>query len=107
MVSKISNFFLHVIHVPYNIVEQFGNFSQFPFFFVSLAEDEECEELDLNTLEEIALDETRGGTYLSLDELGVFLSLLASRGIYILTNILSFDYLFESEHFFKEFINTI
>lgn len=58
-------------------------------FFVSSAENEECEELDLNTIEEIALDETRGGTYLSLDELGVFLSLLASSGIYILLIFLS------------------
>ncbi|XP_078382607.1 E3 ubiquitin-protein ligase rnf213-alpha-like isoform X3 [Oculina patagonica] len=46
----------------------------------SLTEDSDDDELDVSTFEEITLDETRGGTYLSLDEIGVFLSRLASSG---------------------------
>ena len=36
--------------------------------------------------EEIVVDETNGGTYLSLEEMGVFLSYLADYGIYFLSN---------------------
>ena len=73
-----------------------------------MAEDKECEELDLaDTLEEIALDETRGGTYLSLEELGVFLSLLASSGIYILFVFYVFDCLLKPEKIFRELVHTI
>ena len=38
--------------------------------------------LDSST-EDITLDETKEGTYLSLDEIGVFLSYLANNGICI------------------------
>lgn len=52
--------------------------------YFSLTEEIDHESLDVTTPEEITLDETRGGTYLSLDEIGVFLSRLASTGIYLL-----------------------
>lgn len=51
--------------------------------YFSLRDDSENEELDASTPEEITLDETKGGTYLSLDEIGVFLSRLPSNGIYL------------------------
>ena len=48
----------------------------------SFSEGSDDEELNASTPEDITLDETRGGTYLSLDEIGVFLYRLASNGIY-------------------------
>ena len=47
-----------------------------------MTEDREGEELHSTTSEDNVLDETREGTYLSLEEMGVFLSYLASNGIY-------------------------
>ena len=46
----------------------------------SLKDDSRNGTLDSST-EHIMLDETKGGTYLSLDEIGVFLRRLASNGI--------------------------
>lgn len=51
-------------------------------FLTSLKEDTEGEELHSTTSEDNVLDETREGTYLRLEEMGVFLSYLASNGIY-------------------------
>lgn len=45
--------------------------------------------LDSST-EYIMLDETKGGTYLSFDEIGVFLCRLASNGIYLLFVVIHF-----------------
>ena len=53
----------------------------FPCCF-SLTEDSGEGILDSST-EEITLDETKEGIYLSLDEIGVFLSYLANSGICI------------------------
>lgn len=50
--------------------------------YFSLSEGSDDEVLYENMPEDITLDETREGTYLSLDEMGVFLSRLASNGIY-------------------------
>ena len=52
-------------------------------FCFSLTEDSGEGILDSST-EDIMLDETKGGIYLSLDEIGVFLSYLANNGIYLL-----------------------
>ena len=52
-------------------------------FCFSLSEDSEHGILD-SSIEYIMLNETKGGTYLSLDEIGVFLSHLANNGIYLL-----------------------
>ena len=52
-------------------------------FCFSLTEDSGEGILDSST-EDILLDETKGGTYLSLDEIGVFLSHLANNGICLL-----------------------
>jgi len=58
----------------------------FPFFCSSSTEEGEREELDSSASEENVLDETSGGTYLSMDEMGVFLAHLAARGSYCLLN---------------------
>jgi len=50
--------------------------------FFSSTEDSGHGILDSST-EDIMLNETKGGTYLSLDEIGVFLSHLANNGIYL------------------------
>ena len=52
-------------------------------FCFSLTEDSGHGILHSST-EDITLNETKGGTYLSLDEIGVFLSHLANNGIYLL-----------------------
>ena len=54
----------------------------FSFLCSSSTEEREHEELDSSASEENVLDETSGGTYLSMEEMGVFLAYLADRGIY-------------------------
>lgn len=58
-----------------------------PLFFISASDDnnsEVVEVVDSSTLEEISFDEQRGGSYLTLEEVAVFLSHLASTGNYLL-----------------------
>ena len=58
-----------------------------PLFFISASDDnnsEVVEVVDSSTLEEISFDEQRGGSYLTLEEVAVFLSHLASNGNYLL-----------------------
>ena len=55
-------------------------------FFISSLEDDSDEVENSSLTEEIVLDETNGGNYLSLEEMGVFLCHLAQRGIYPLLN---------------------
>ena len=58
-----------------------------PLFFISASDDnnsEVVEVVDSSTLEEISFDEQRGGSYLTLEEVAVFLSHLASSGNYLL-----------------------
>lgn len=55
-------------------------------FFISASDDnnsEVVEVVDSSTLEEISFDEQRGGSYLTLEEVAVFLSHLASSGNYL------------------------
>ena len=62
-----------------------------PLFFISTSDDnnsEVVEVADLNTLEEIWFDEQRGGSYLTLEEVAVFLSRLASNGNYLLLTLI-------------------
>ena len=58
-----------------------------PLFFISASDDnnsEVVEVVDSSTLEEISFDEQRGGSYLTLEEVALFLSHLASTGNYLL-----------------------
>ena len=58
-----------------------------PLFFISASDDnnsEVVEVVDSSTLEEISFDEQRGGSYLTLEEVAVFLSHLVSSGNYLL-----------------------
>lgn len=58
-----------------------------PLFFISASDDNNSEVVkvvDSSTLEEISFDEQRGGSYLTLEEVAVFLSHLASTGNYLL-----------------------
>lgn len=58
-----------------------------PLFFISASDDnnsEVVEVVDSSTLEAISFDEQRGGSYLTLEEVAVFLSHLASNGNYLL-----------------------
>lgn len=59
-----------------------------PLFFISASDDnnsEVVEVVDSSTLEEISFDEQRGGSYLTLEEVTVFLSHLATNnGNYLL-----------------------
>ena len=57
-----------------------SHFIQFHAVFVSLAKDLEVEKVGDHASEENTLDETGAGTYLSLKEMGAFLSCLARYG---------------------------
>ena len=56
------------------------------FYCFSLSEDRDDSSISDHEELQITLDETKGGAYLSLEEMGVFLSSLASKGIF---NLLS------------------
>lgn len=62
-----------------------------PLFFISASDDnnsEVVEVVDSSTLEEISFDEERGGSYLTLEEVAVFVSHLASNGNYLLLTLI-------------------